>query len=167
MLTKTIYLLLLILLHLPTMSPKPDLIKRSQIEQMLREGKKPFEIIDATGFSWSLVTSVRKNIGLAAFPRGGHGRKKAKMEAAIIESRRLKHAGLTYQAIALKIGVCRQRIQQYLKVPEEQRKGRPDCCEKCGKTETPLHCHHTNYESGEFMLLCIPCHRREHLKPKA
>lgn len=131
---------------------------------MLRDGKKPFEIIDTTGFSCSLVASVRKNMGWPAFPTGTWSRKKSAIAKAKAEALRLKIAGFTYKEIGLRLGVCRQRIQQYLKVPESERRQRPDCCEKCGKSGVPLHCHHTNYGTGEFELLCRPCHSLEHHK---
>jgi Homeodomain-like domain-containing protein/HNH endonuclease len=86
--------------------------------------------------------------------------------------------GMTYQAIADKVGVSRQRIQQIVRPPiqivnmlKKRANGR---CENCGIVPRNAHVHHTEkiaalpktLDSIEFLLyLCPSCHRRAHRGP--
>lgn len=73
--------------------------------------------------------------------------------------RRLKLSGLTYKEIGDKLGFSRQRAQQLISIKRPTENER---CEQCGSTPTILHCHHLNYETDEFVLVCISCHRKLH-----
>ena len=103
------------------------------------------------------------------------------MDKKIIMDRKsllqLRLDGETYQHIAEKAGVSRQRVQSLLSPPSSVRKyivskysGRCDCCGiLVGKSG---HVHHRNTNNGEnyqdienLQLLCLSCHRKEHRKP--
>ena len=75
------------------------------------------------------------------------------------EARRLKASGMTYQQVADEIGVSRQRIQQAMKIHGVPREG---ICEKCKMFSPVLHCHHLNYLTDDFEILCPTCHRKTH-----
>jgi hypothetical protein len=89
----------------------------------------------------------------------------------------LKFEGYTYQQIAKKAGLSRQRIQQLLSPPQPIRnfvvtkyKGH---CADCGSfVGNSGHIHHNNpygedrYDDLENLtLLCISCHGKSHKKP--
>ena len=76
----------------------------------------------------------------------------------------MKVAGYTYKQIGESLGVSRQRAQQYLRIIGHPTNG---SCESCGKISAIIHCHHDDYRTNEFRLLCVSCHTREHpLKKK-
>lgn len=85
----------------------------------------------------------------------------------------LRLEGLTYKAIADKVGLSRQRIQQLLSPPTEIRnivvaraEGK---CQECGiLVGDSGHVHHNGDEVDAYNdianleLLCLSCHRRKH-----
>lgn len=87
----------------------------------------------------------------------------------------LRLKGNTYQGIAEKAGVSRQRVQQLLSPPTairnvvyEKANGK---CQSCGVfVGRSGHIHHIgskdeNYnDMGNLRLLCVSCHQREHIK---
>jgi hypothetical protein len=87
-------------------------------------------------------------------------------------ARRLRAKGLTYTQIGERLGVTRQRAQQFLKPPIEvwlivfkRAKGR---CEDCGKQLENGHLHHRSYGAAvidrpsNFDYLCRKCHLKRH-----
>ena len=89
----------------------------------------------------------------------------------------LRLEGRTYQYIADKAGVSRQRIQQIISPPKEIRdfvvNKYSGYCAGCGLyVGIGGHVHHENSDSEEnyndienLRLLCISCHRKKHSKP--
>lgn len=89
----------------------------------------------------------------------------------------LRLDGYTYQYIANKANVTRQRIQQVLSPPMEIRdfvaKKYGNRCADCGiYVGKSGHIHHENLDDEErydninnLRLLCISCHRKKHEKP--
>ena len=85
----------------------------------------------------------------------------------------LRLAGFTYDVIACKAGVSRQRIQQILSPPAQIRKfirkKYQDKCADCGIfVGSSGHIHHKDDHDEDYNdidnleLLCISCHRRKH-----
>ena len=85
----------------------------------------------------------------------------------------LKLAGLTYQAIAERTGVSRQRVQQVLAPPPaiagKVRQASQGLCGQCGKLiGSHGHIHHQGNTSdkwdtlSQLAYLCIACHRGVH-----
>ena len=93
------------------------------------------------------------------------------------EMLKLRLEGRTYQYIANKSGITRQRIQQILSPPPSIRKyiveKYASLCADCGiYVGSSGHVHHNgingedDFEDKENLrLLCISCHRRKHAKP--
>lgn len=89
----------------------------------------------------------------------------------------LRLEGRTYQYIADKVGVSRQRIQQLLSPPKAIRdyvvRKYDGYCSKCGiYVGSSGHIHHEGANGEEdyndienLQLLCIACHRGKHIKP--
>lgn len=82
-----------------------------------------------------------------------------KVKELIKKSQRLKVAGFTYQQIGNRFGFSKQYIQQLLRIQTVRSGTR---CEKCLRISKLLHCHHTNYETDEYQLLCVGCHAAAH-----
>ena len=86
----------------------------------------------------------------------------------------LRLQGLTYDAIAKRAGVTRQRVQQIISPPPEIRwfvlEKFHGCCANCGLlVGSKGHIHHKDADNSEnyqdidnLELLCISCHRRKH-----
>jgi len=86
--------------------------------------------------------------------------------------------GYTYQEIANKAGVSRQRVQQLLSPPQVIRniayKRASGRCQSCGVLVGKSgHVHHMGSNGGEedyndvdnLQLLCLSCHRKIHVTP--
>ena len=85
---------------------------------------------------------------------------------------KLFREGLTYAAIASKVGLSRQRVQQIVRPPKpiyDAVKAKADGkCEECGVVVSNGHIHHANGAGENFndmenlQYLCPGCHRKAH-----
>ena len=84
---------------------------------------------------------------------------------------KLKSEGYTYQAIADRVGVSRQRIQQIIAPSRDNRQeilSNRHFCERCGMRLDKAHLHHLDYMTIAIQVLCPKCHsevRRKHYCP--
>lgn len=137
--------------------------KRMEILALLEMGLTPKEIIKKTGVSGCNISNLRKSLNIPQFKKGAppgienpNFKQKYREEA-----RRLKILGWTYESIGSELGISRQRVQQYLRIPKRELQ-KHSACESCGITGTKLHGHHTDYTSNTFKALCVSCHRSSH-----
>jgi hypothetical protein len=84
-------------------------------------------------------------------------------------ARSLKDSGMTYAAIAVEMGVTRQRVQNLVSPTDKEKreiiKGAGGKCSRCRSSEK-LHIHHNDYsDDPEIEVLCVACHRRAEKKP--
>lgn len=89
--------------------------------------------------------------------------------------RRLAQQGVSPTAIARRLGVCRERVNQIISpvkyrardlVKKKIRRGtmrRAAVCEVCGKRHPRIEIHHRDYERPlDVVQACRPCHREIH-----
>ena len=73
----------------------------------------------------------------------------------------LKSYGLSYAEIGSKLGVSRQRVQQFAAPTKEERREllerAGNRCEDCGISEVKLDAHHIDYETNEVRIFCVSC----------
>ena len=95
------------------------------------------------------------------------------MDYRLKEMQVMKLAGGSYQDIADKFGISRQRVQQIMspdpitaKAAKTRAEGKCQCCgEYVGVSG---HIHHNRSNPGDYNsidnleYLCLPCHRKEH-----
>lgn len=95
-----------------------------------------------------------------------------------LEVLRLRLSGLPYRAIAERLGVSRQRIQQLISPPPAitnfVRNRANGLCQQCGIQVASGHIHHKGSSGLEpdryndlanLQYLCVSCHRIAHLSP--
>lgn len=129
-----------------------------ETKRLLLAGKSPKQIRELLNVSSCFISYHRKALGLKPFGRGSpKGFRPLSKERADI-ARKMKVDGFTYQAIANKFGITRQRVQQYLR----PRTNMGESCERCGAQNVIRHRHHKNYETDECEILCVNCHAKFH-----
>lgn len=134
-----------------------------EIIQLLKEGLTNRQIIKKfPETNEGFVYFWRRKLGLNLPPSGPRGYPRTeKTKAICIAATRMKVAGYTYAAIGKTFGLSRNRIQAIMR-PKGVDLTLP--CALCGKTTGVMHCHHTDYATGAFVILCQPCHRKAHKK---
>ena len=131
-----------------------------EVIRLLMDGCTPTEIIESVpDSSYARINYWRKRLGLPEF---GHKQGLLKTEVRQ-EARKLKSDGMSYAQIGRRIGVSRQRVQQYC---EDGESANGSICVCCGLFKKRMHRHHINYITGEKINLCVSCHTKTHNKEK-
>ncbi len=95
------------------------------------------------------------------------------MDYRLKEMQEMKLAGASYQGIADKFGISRQRVQQIMapspEVAQSVKTRAGGKCQRCGEyVGVSGHIHHNgsnarDYDSIDNLeYLCLPCHRKAH-----
>lgn len=126
--------------------------KKRQIEQMLLSNRSAKEIKELWFVSDSLISGLRKELGLKKLLSG-----RPSNSVPIEEIRKLKAEGKTHREVAGLVGLTEKMVFKRL-----QSKEIPQDCEVCGATKDScqIHGHHFDYMKEEVMWLCASCHSK-------